>query len=316
MISGAEKSTADCTRRSPASAPLDAGSIPAISTYPMWAQAPSRERRGLCHARPHARPHAWPHGRAPGMWGPHPYRWVVHASTFALHDTDQSRTAPHRADGPPGRAPLRPADPRARLRRLPPGGHRLRQQPRRPEDVPLRPRRAARGPPRGRRPARLHPERRRVRLRHRLDHPRRPVGLLRGAAAAAERQQPQPVLQLVRVRRHQTRPGRGRLGRADGRPAARRRLRRPVPRLRHRAVRRRRDDRRDDDRLPGEVRRGRDRRRTALRLRAGRRDGVRVHVRRGHPDSRAVGRPGAGRAAGTPGPGRRSPCSRARPTTR
>lgn len=38
MISGAEKSAADCTRRSPDSAPLDAGSIPAISTYPMWAR--------------------------------------------------------------------------------------------------------------------------------------------------------------------------------------------------------------------------------------------------------------------------------------
>ena len=38
MISGAEKSTADCTRRSPDSAPLDAGSIPAISTHPMWAR--------------------------------------------------------------------------------------------------------------------------------------------------------------------------------------------------------------------------------------------------------------------------------------
>ena len=32
MISGAEKIAADCARRSPASAPLDAGSIPAIST--------------------------------------------------------------------------------------------------------------------------------------------------------------------------------------------------------------------------------------------------------------------------------------------
>lgn len=32
MISGAEKIEANCTRRSPDSAPLDAGSIPAIST--------------------------------------------------------------------------------------------------------------------------------------------------------------------------------------------------------------------------------------------------------------------------------------------
>ncbi len=32
MISGAEKIEADCARRSPSSAPLDAGSIPAIST--------------------------------------------------------------------------------------------------------------------------------------------------------------------------------------------------------------------------------------------------------------------------------------------
>lgn len=41
MTSGAEKSVANCTRRSPGSAPLDAGSIPAISTTPC--KPPPRE---------------------------------------------------------------------------------------------------------------------------------------------------------------------------------------------------------------------------------------------------------------------------------
>lgn len=57
-------------------------------------------------------------------------------------------------------------------------------------------------------------------------------------------------------------------------------------------------DRRDDGGLPGEVRRGRDRRRAAVRVRAGRRVAVCVHVRRCHADGETVGRPGAGRRAG------------------
>ena len=151
-----------------------------------------------------------------------------------------------------------------RARRLgPEPGHRLRLEPGQPGDVQLRPAKPRPGRAPGSSPARLHPDRHRLLRPLRLAAIRRPVGLHRRVPADVQREQLPVLLQLVRLHEGHPRQRRGGVRRADG--VVRREPLRlgPAPRLRHRAVRRRRHDRRPARRLSGRLRRRRDRLRPA-----------------------------------------------------
>ena len=160
--------------------------------------------------------------------------------------------------------------------------------------------------PRGRAPARLHAERDRLLRQLRLAHVRRPVGLRPRRRRADARPTTPAAASTCSSRRHRAagRARRCRSGRWSAHAVSALRPG-PGPGLRHRAVRRRRDDRGHARHLPGRVRRRRGHGRAAVPVRDQRGHRVLLHEPGRRPDARAVGRPRARRVLRLPGPGPR-----------